>query len=115
MAQPLKAGERPEAFHRRAQKKMDLMLAVNVLNKAMASDKPLPMQKVTVAMFTVKQLLPSYQAIAVQVEHKVTANWQDIQAQALEAGIDPNLLIPQEKPLLPETVSDGGVPPDVDA
>ena len=99
----------------KAIERCNLANAVTVLNDALVSTKPLPHQKVTVAMFMVNKLLPSMQAVAVQVEHKVSADWKDIQAQALEAGIDPNLLIPQEKPLLPTTVSDGGVPPDDDA
>ena len=77
--------------------RMKLSNAVEVLNLALVVDKPLPTQKVQVAMFMVNKLLPSMQAVAVQVEHKVSASWQDIQAAALEAGIDPNLLITEDK------------------
>ena len=118
MAQPLTKGEKPTAFYQRVRDRIDLTTAVDVLNAAMKSDKPLPAQKVQVAMFSINKLLPSMQAVAVQVEHKVAASWADIQAKALESGIDPLSLVPgkqlisKEKTIEHQDDSEGGLPPE---
>ena len=123
MGQPLKAGEVPQPHYRKTQDRIDLTLAVDVLNDALKSKEPLPIQKVQVAMFYINQMLPKYQAVAIQVEDRTTANVLDIMNQAAALGIDPadlfstpetNSLITQEKVDSVSDDSDGGHPPDVD-
>ena len=123
MGQPLKAGEIPQPHYRKTQDRIDLTMAVDVLNEALHSDAPMPVQKVQVAMFYVGKMLPSMQAIAVQVDDKTTISVLDIMNQAAALGVDPadlfstpetKQLITQEKTVSAQDQSEGGHPPDVD-
>ena len=96
MGQPVRNKDKPTAYYETLKDRINAGNAVHVLNGMLAGEKRTA-QEERAAYFTLNKLLPNLQAIAVQVEHKVSANWQEIQAQALEAGIDPKLLIPKEK------------------
>lgn len=88
----LEINGRPAAYRNQLSDRIKAGKAVKVLNRVLGGEV-LPAQQVNVAMFIVNKLVPSMQAIAVQVEHKVAASWQDLHAKALAAGIDPSLLL----------------------
>ena len=98
MGKPLRNSQaRPLAYWETIRDRIECGKAVDVLNQALKGDE-LPTQQVNTALFVVNKMLPSLQAVAVQVEHRVAASWAEIQAKALEAGIDPeSLLSPSAK------------------
>ena len=88
----LEINGRPAAYRNQLSDRIKAGRAAKILNRVLVGEV-LPSQQVQVAMFIINKMVPSMQAVAVQVEHKVAASWEDIQAQALEAGIDPSLLL----------------------
>jgi hypothetical protein len=102
MAQPIRNTQaRPPAYWETLRERVAAGKAVEVLNSVLETDEKVSAQKVAVAMFYVNKLLPSMQAIAVQVEHKVSASMPDLTARALAAGLDPEALF-YSKPLTQE-------------
>ena len=123
MGQPLKAGEIVQPHYRKTQDRINLTMAVDVLNDALKAKVPECTQKVQIAMFYINQMLPKYQAIAMQIDDRTTASVLDIMNQAAALGLDQsdlfstpetNALILQEKSLPAQDQSEGGHPPDVD-
>jgi hypothetical protein len=93
MGRPLRNSQaRPSAYWETIRGRIECGKAVEVVNQALNSND-LPAHQLNTAIFVINKMLPSLQAISVQVEHKASANWQDLQARALEAGIDPELLL----------------------
>ena len=115
MAQPVRSSAvRPQSFWDTVKERIEIALAVDNLNLMLAGEEQ-PPQVERSTLFTLSKAIPSLQAVAIDVQHHIPANWQDIQAKALEHGIDPKLLISQEKDDCVQVDSDGGTPPDVDA
>ena len=116
MGQPLRKGETLQAHRDKAQQRMDLTIAVNVLNRMLNGETVKPQQERS-TYFTINKLLPSMQAIAVQVEHKIAPNREDLIARALSRGINPDILFAnhQAKPLITQdkldTAQDDSDPP----
>ena len=93
MGRPLRNIQaRPSAYWETIRDRIESGKAVKVINQALNGDV-LPAQQLNTAIFVVNKMLPSLQAVAVQVEHKVATSWEDIQAQALAVGLDPSLLL----------------------
>ena len=103
---------KPQAYWETIRDRIDAAKAVDVINKVLNGGAVSP-QRAAMAWQVANKMLPSLAAVSVQVEHKVSANWQDIMSKALESGIDPNSLIPQEKPVVLEHDSDTPLPPDI--
>jgi hypothetical protein len=97
----LEINGRPAAYRNQLSDRIKAGKAVKVLNRVL-SGEVLPTQQVNVAMFIVNKLVPSMQAIAVQVEHKVAASKEDLIARALARGIDPAILFnsPHTRPAI---------------
>jgi hypothetical protein len=87
----LEINGRPAAYRNQLSDRIKAGKAVKVLNRVLGGEV-LPTQQVNVAMFVINKLVPSMQAIAVQVEHKVAASREDLIARALARGIDPDML-----------------------
>jgi hypothetical protein len=113
----LEINGRPAAYRNQLSDRIKAGKAVKVLNRVLGGEV-LPAQQVNVAMFIVNKLVPSMQAIAVQIEHKVSATLPELEARALAAGLDPALLfhgkrsITQEKTDSPADSLEGAPPPD---
>ena len=122
MSRPLRNSQaRPSAYWETIRDRIECGKAVDVVNQTLNGDV-LPAQQLNAAIFVINKMLPSLQAVAVQVEHKVAASWEDIQAQALAVGLDPELLfstpatkpsITQEKTDSPVNASEAPPPPDM--
>ena len=118
MAHPVRNQDRPEAYYETLKDRINAGAAVKVLNDVVATDKPIVYHKLQAAMFIINKLLPSMQAIAVQVEHKISASREDIMARALSKGIDPALLFHHKSLLLQDKSDSPGIteetplPPD---
>jgi hypothetical protein len=82
---------KPVSYWKTLQERMKAGEAVDVLNRAVMGED-IPSKQLNTSMFYVNKLLPSMQAIAVQVEHKVSASMPDLTARALAAGLDPAVL-----------------------
>jgi hypothetical protein len=92
MGQPLRNTQaRPPAYWETIRDRIKCGKAVDVVNQALNGDV-LPTQQLNTAIFIINKMLPSLQAIAVQVEHKVAASKEDLIARALARGIDPAIL-----------------------
>ena len=93
MSRPLRNSQaRPSAYWETIRDRIESGKAVKVINQALNGDV-LPAQQLNTAIFVVNKMLPSLQAVAVQIEHKAAASWEDIQAQALAVGLDPSMLL----------------------
>jgi hypothetical protein len=115
----LEINGRPAAYRNQLSDRIKAGKAVKVLNRVLGGEA-LPAQQVNVALFVVNKLVPSMQAIAVQVEHKVSATLPELEARALATGIDPSLLfnthklsITQEKTDSRADSLEGAPPPDM--
>ena len=106
----------------KARGRLKLAKAVDVLNKIIEGDD-IPEQRARYSFAVVNKLLPNYQAVAIQIEDRTTANVLDIMNQAAALGISPdqlfstpetNSLISQENSDSVSDDSEGGHPPDVD-
>ena len=92
MGQPLRNTQaRPPAYWETIRDRIECGKAVKNLNKLLEGVK-LDAQQERATYFTINKLLPSLQAIAVQVEHKIAPNKEDLIARALARGIDPDML-----------------------
>jgi hypothetical protein len=121
MAQPIRNTQaRPPAYWETVRDRIKCGKAVKNLN-LMLKGESLDSQTERATYFTLNKLLPSLQAIAVQVEHKVSASMSDLEARALAAGMDPEALfhsrpsITQEKTDSPAESLEGPPPPELDA
>jgi hypothetical protein len=98
MGQPLRNTQaRPPAYWETIRDRIKCGKAVNNLNQLLEGVK-LDAQQERATYFTINKLLPSLQAIAVQVEHKVAPNKEDLIARALARGIDPAILFCKRVP-----------------
>ena len=92
MAQPLRNTQaRPLAYWETIRDRIKCGKAVKNLNKLLEGESLDPQQE-RATYFTINKMMPSLQAVAVQVEHKLSATKEDIIARALAKGIDPDLL-----------------------
>ena len=92
MGQPIRySKERPPAYWETIRDRIECGKAVQNLNQLLEGVK-LDAHQERATYFTINKLLPSLQAIAVQVEHKVAPNRDDLVARALARGIDPDML-----------------------
>ena len=115
MTQPVRqTAERPQAYWETIRDRIDSSKAVGVINDVLHKRNGVDVLQAQMAWQVVNKLLPSVQAIHMEVAHKVSMTWDDIKSNALEHGIDPKLLISQENPVPAQVDSDGGHPPDVD-
>jgi hypothetical protein len=118
MGQPLRNTQaRPPAYWETIRDRIKCGKAVDVVNQALNGDV-LPTQQLNTALFVINKMLPSLQAIAVQVEHKVSATLPELEARALAAGLDPEALF-YSKPLTQEKTDslvdslEGAPPPEL--
>ena len=114
-------GKKKGAYYLTLQARIEAGQAVDNLNKMLNGIECTPQEERT-TLFTINKLLPSMQAIAVQVEHKIAPNREDLVARALSRGINPDILFAnhQAMPLITkdkvDTVQDdSGVPHPSDA
>ena len=120
MGQPLRYSQvRPSAYWETIRDRIESAKAIEVINQALNGDV-LPAQQLNTAIFVVNKMLPSLQAVAVQIEHKVAPSLPEIMARARAAGIDPATLFstPATKPSITQEKTDssadsleGGTPP----
>ena len=123
MGQPLRNTQaRPPAYWETIRDRIEAGKAIKVINQALNGDV-LPAQQLNTAIFVINKMMPSLQAIAVQVEHKVAVSKDDLITQARAAGIDPALLfgtpatkpsITQEKTDSPADSLEGAPPPEIE-
>ena len=89
---------KPDGYWKTIQERIDCAKAVTVLNSALhgADQKP---SQLNTAIFVINKMLPSLQAVAVEVTHKAASTQHDLAAEALAVGIDPRYLfdIPEKK------------------
>jgi hypothetical protein len=105
MGQPLRNTQaRPPAYWETIRDRIKCGKAVAVVNQALNGDV-LPTQQLNTAIFVINKMLPSMQAIAVQVEYKVSASMSDLEARALAAGMDPAVLF-YTRPLITQEKTD---------
>jgi hypothetical protein len=100
MAQPLRNTQaRLPAYWETIRDRIEAGKAIKVVNQALNGDV-LPAQQLNTAIFVINKMLPSLQAVAVEVTHKSAASKEDLEARALAAGIDPATLfsIPATRP-----------------
>ena len=129
MAQSLRINgiERPAAYWETIQDRIDTGKAVTVLNHVVKGmkykEKDITALQATMAWNIVNKMLPSLQAIAINVTDHTTTNVGELLTQAAALGIDSadlfstpetNALILQEKVDSVSDDSEGGHPPDVD-
>jgi hypothetical protein len=108
MGQPIRySKERPPAYWETIRDRIECGKAVQNLNQLLEGVK-LDAQQERATYFTINKLLPSLQAIAVQVEHKVAPNKEDLIARALARGIDPAILFnsPHTRPSITQEKTD---------
>jgi hypothetical protein len=106
---------KPQSYWDTIRERIDCAMAVDVVNKVMRGET-VAEQRARYSFAVLNKLLPSMQAIAVQVEHKVAPNRDDLIARALSRGIDPAILFAnhQAKPLITQDKLDS-VPVDSEA
>ena len=95
MTEKQQLNRRGEPIHLAMQRSIKYGLATKAINDAM-DGKDVKPQRLATALEVYKKTVPNYQAIALQVEHKTNTNILDLQAQALEVGLDPSMLLPEK-------------------
>jgi hypothetical protein len=106
--------ERPEAYWETIRERIDAGKAVGNLNR-MVDGIELPAQQERATLFIINKLLPSLQAVAVQVQHTQPASKGDIDALLLSSGIKPDLLPGWKKTHADPIASDPPPPPSTEA
>ena len=86
--------KRPEAFYETVNRRIKIGKAITVVNDVLAGKRIEPM-RAGMAWNIINKFTPSMVAIQMQVEHSHVVNMLDLQAQALEAGLDPSALLPE--------------------
>ena len=113
---------KPQAYWETLRERIDAGKAVGVLNRVVDGEV-MPVMQATMAWNVVNKLLPSLQAVAINVTDHTSTNVGELLTQAAALGISPdqlfstpetNSLITQEKVDSVSDDSDGGHPPDVD-
>ena len=87
--------ERTTPIHTYMQRSINVGLAARVINMALDGEDVKP-QRLATAIEVYRKTVPNFQAIAIEIEHKVSNNILDLQAKALEAGLDPTALLPDK-------------------
>ena len=87
--------ERTTPIHTYMQRSINVGLAARVINMALDGEDVKP-QRLATAIEVYRKTVPNFQAIAIEIEHKVSNNILDLQAKALEAGLDPSTLLPEK-------------------
>ena len=101
---------RGEPLHLYMQRSINVGMAVKVINETLAGMDVKP-QRLNTALAVYNKTVPNYMAMAIEVEHKVTNNILDLQAQALEAGLDPATLLPEKTSEPAQSQLDPPTPP----
>ena len=86
--------KRPEAFYETVNRRIKIGKAITVVNDVLKGKRIEPM-RAGMAWNIINKFTPSMVAIQMQVEHTVATNLLDLQAKALEAGLDPTALLPE--------------------
>ena len=86
--------KRPESFYETVNRRIKIGKAITVVNDVLAGKRIEPM-RAGMAWNVINKFTPSMVAVQVQVEHTHVVNMLDLQAQALEAGLDPATLLPE--------------------
>lgn len=83
--------ERPDAYWETLRERINAGKAVNVINKALKEQDVKP-HALSTAIFVINKLLPSLQAVAVQVQQTESMSRHDIDALLLGTGLNPKLI-----------------------
>ena len=89
--------KRPESFYETVNRRIKIGKAITVVNDVLQGKRIEPM-RAGMAWNIINKFTPSMVAVQVQVEHTHVVNMLDLQAQALEAGLDPATLLPTNDP-----------------
>ena len=111
MGQPLRySKERPSAYWETIRDRIECGKAVKVINQALNGDV-LPAQQLNTAIFVINKMMPSLQAIAMQIEDRTSTNLQDILNKAAALGISESELFstPATKPSITQEKTDSPV------
>ena len=102
---PNQLNRRGEPLHLYMQRSINVGMAAKVINETLDGSVEHRPARLATAIEVYRKTVPNYQALAIEIEHKINNNILDLQAQALEAGLDPSILLPVEKKASPEKVS----------
>jgi hypothetical protein len=119
---------KPPAYWETIRDRIDTARASENLN-LMASGTELPSQQERVSLFIINKMLPSLQAVAVEVTHRSAASMHDLHDRATALGLDPSMLLgdatliesmpstddtPEDSIASPDSI-EAPLPPDSDA
>jgi len=120
MPQPLRDSSlRPASYWQTIRERIDCGAAITLLNRVVNGGECSQAQ-LQASMFIVNKLLPSLQAIPLDVTDQSANTITDLQAMALEHGVDPTLLLSPDQGISakldpPEETPAGGVAPEDEA
>ena len=109
MTEKQQLNRRGEPIHLAMQRSINVGLAAKVINDTLDGVEYSP-QRLSTALEVYKKTVPNYQAVAIQVEPKTNTNILDLQAQALEVGLDPSMLLPEKTESTSELPGDPPTP-----
>ena len=124
MAQTLRTSGgavKPLAYWETIRDRLEAGNAVKVVNGAIVGDTTLLPSQIEIAWKVINKLLPSIQAISVEVSHKQAVSIDDLRNRAEALGVDPATLLTQAIDSTAEKVDsvqdqlDTPIPRDVDA
>ena len=84
--------KKPKAYWQTIQERIDCAKAVKVLNESMEPDADISEMQFKASVFIVNKMLPSLQAVAVQVHESNPATRGDIDALMTTSGLNPALI-----------------------
>ena len=124
MAQTLRTSGgavKPLAYWETIRDRLEAGNAVKVVNGAIVGDTTLLPSQIEIAWKVINKLLPSIQAISVEVSHKQAVSIDDLRNRAEALGVDPATLLTQAIDSTAEKVEsvqdklDTPIPRDVEA
>ena len=98
MAQTLRTSGgavKPLAYWETIRDRLEAGNAVKVVNGAIVGDTTLLPSQIEIAWKVINKLLPSIQAISVEVSHKQAVSIDDLRHRAEALGVDPSQLLTQ--------------------
>lgn len=101
--------KRPKAFWETIHERMKVGQAVTVVNNVL-DGKDVPPTQAGMAWNVINKFTPNLMAVQMSVEHKADTSILDLQAQALEVGIDPSMLLPEKTESAEESPGDPPTP-----
>jgi hypothetical protein len=116
---------KPPAYWETIRDRINAGKAVEIVNKAL-DEQDVKQSALNTALFVINKLLPSPQAVMVEITHKTASSVHDLRARAESLGLDPNLLLSQpidsinnsesvvhtqEKSIVPDTSIGAPIPP----